>query len=199
MCALVSFTENCGANPLWADWSWSTETPYPGLLLVYLLMDTDSLPFVLHWILLAVPNIHDTKRGTSSFKSRNIDDRTPSFASRNMYLGWRRDNLSCQDLNYYCKSDWTYKNIMPSIYCCVRFFDSFIYFSEEIGIDPISGTFLDLRNFLINNNGSPIKNLMMYLVLSGSIVFTPLDPPSHCVPHLRIWESCQSGRVKLDL
>ena len=88
MCALVSFTENCGTNHVCDDWSWSTETPDPGLLSVFSLIDPDLFPFVIHCLLLDVPNIHDTKRGTLSFEYINIDGRTPGFASLNMDLGW---------------------------------------------------------------------------------------------------------------
>ena len=100
MHTLLSLPYNCGTNPVWSDWSWSTETPYPGVLSVSLLMDPDFLPLVLNFLLLAVPNIHDAQRGTSSFKYRNIYGRTPSFASLNMDLGCRQDNLLCQYLNY---------------------------------------------------------------------------------------------------
>ena len=45
MRALVSLPDNCGTNPGWGDWSWSTETPDPGLLSAYFLMDPDLLTF----------------------------------------------------------------------------------------------------------------------------------------------------------
>ena len=61
---------------------------------------------------------------TQSFISRNRYVRTPSFASLNMDLLWRLDNLSCQDLNSCCKGDNSYGNMILSIYSCVRFFDS---------------------------------------------------------------------------
>ena len=48
MCALVILTDNCETNPGWDEWSWSTETPSPGLLSVYLIIDTDFFRFVLH-------------------------------------------------------------------------------------------------------------------------------------------------------
>ena len=68
-------------------------------------MEPDFFPFLLHYLLLFFPNMHDTKRGKSSFDSRNIDGMNPSFASLNMDLGWMRDNLSYQDLNLCCKVD----------------------------------------------------------------------------------------------
>ena len=92
MRALVSFSENCGINTGGSDWSWSTETPAPVLLSVSFFMDPYLLPFVLHCLLLSVPKIHDTQRGTSYFKYRNIEGMTPSFASINIDLGWIRDN-----------------------------------------------------------------------------------------------------------
>ena len=64
MRALVSLPENCGTNPGWSDCTWSTETPYPGLLSVSFLMDPDLFPFVLYYLILAVPNMHDEKKGT---------------------------------------------------------------------------------------------------------------------------------------
>ena len=45
MRALVSLPDNCGVNPVWAGWSWSTETPDIGLLSVSFLIDPDLLPF----------------------------------------------------------------------------------------------------------------------------------------------------------
>ena len=87
MRALVSLPDNCGNNPGWVGWSWSTETPTTGLLLDYFLMNPDLFPFVVSFLLLVVPNIYDTQRGTSISKSRNIDGRNPSCASLDMYLG----------------------------------------------------------------------------------------------------------------
>ena len=89
MLALMIFPDNCGTIPVCADFSWSTDTAYPVLLSVYFFMDPDLFSFVLHCLLLAVTNMHDVQRGTSSFKSRNLDGRTPSFESLNMDLGWR--------------------------------------------------------------------------------------------------------------
>ena len=54
----------------------------------------------------------------------------------------------------------------------MRFFDSFIKSSEEIGIDPIYGTFLDLRNYLLTTIVFPLKSLIMHFMPSGSFVFT---------------------------
>ena len=89
MRALVSLIDNCGTNPDFAEWSWSTETAAPGLLSVSFLIDTDLFPFVLHCILLAVTNMHGAQRGKSYFKYINLDGRTPIFASLNMDLVWK--------------------------------------------------------------------------------------------------------------
>ena len=102
MSALVIFTENCGINPGWADWILSTETPDPGLLSVSFLIEPYLFTFVIHLLLLVVTNLHDSQIVISSFKSRNIDGRNPSSFSLNMYLGWRWDNLSCQESNSCC-------------------------------------------------------------------------------------------------
>ena len=142
MRSLVSLTDNCGTNPSWSDWSWSTDNSAPGLLSVSFLMEPDFFPFVIRCLLLVAPNIHYLQRVTSSLKSRNIDGRTPIFSSLKMDLGWRWDNLSWQDLNSFCKVYITYVKMMFSIFYCVLFFDSFIYLSGVIVIDPISGTFL---------------------------------------------------------
>ena len=139
---------NCETNTGWSDWSWSTETPYPGLLSVSFLLDHDFLPFVTHCLLLVVPSMYYAQRDTSYFNYINIDGRNPSSASLNMDLGWRWDKLSRQDLNSCCKGDITSGNTMMSICYCVRLFDSFILPSEEIGMYPIFGTFLDLSNWL---------------------------------------------------
>ena len=64
----MSLTDNCETNPVWCDWSWSTETSTHSLLSVPLQMDPDFFPFVLRFCFLAVPNIYDTQRGTSSFR-----------------------------------------------------------------------------------------------------------------------------------
>ena len=81
---LVSLPDNFVTNTGWVDLIWSTDTPAPVLFSVYLLMDTYFFPFCLHCIILAVTNMHYTQRVISSFKSRNIDGRTPSFSGRNM-------------------------------------------------------------------------------------------------------------------
>ena len=82
-------------NPGWAYWSWSTETPDPWLLSVFLPYWTRFLPFFIYFLLLAVPNMNDTQIGTSPFKTRNIVRRTTSFASLNMDLGW--GEITCHD------------------------------------------------------------------------------------------------------
>ena len=87
MRVLADFHENCGTNPVWADFSWYTETVSSGLLSVSFLIDSYLFHFVIHWLLISVPNIHGAQRGTSSLKSRNIDGRTLSFVSLNMDLG----------------------------------------------------------------------------------------------------------------
>ena len=89
-----------------------------------------------------------------------------------MDLGWRWDDLSCQDLNSCCKVDSTSRNMMLSIFYCVRLFDSFIWSSEEIGIDTIYGTLIDLRRSLLTNILFNVKNLMKHLMISVSYVFT---------------------------
>ena len=89
MRARVIFPDNCGNNPVWDEWSWSTENPYPGLLSVSFLMDPDLSPFVINFLILAVTNIQDAQRCTSSFKYINLDGRTTSFDSLNMDLVWR--------------------------------------------------------------------------------------------------------------
>ena len=89
MRALVSLPDNCGTDPGWTDWSWYTETSDPDLLSVSFFMNPDLFTFVIRSLLLTFQKINDTQRCTSSFKYRNIDGRTPSFASLNMYLGWR--------------------------------------------------------------------------------------------------------------
>ena len=64
MRVLVSLPGNCGNNPGWADWSWSTYTSASVLLSVSFLMDPYLFPFVIHFLLLSVPNIHDAQIGT---------------------------------------------------------------------------------------------------------------------------------------
>ena len=94
MHALVSLPENCGTNPRWADWSWSTDTEAPELLLVSLIIDTDLFLFVIYFLLLGVPNIHNEQRGASYFKPGKFYARTPSFASLNIDFGWSWYNFS---------------------------------------------------------------------------------------------------------
>ena len=77
--ALLSLPENWGTNPVWDYWSGSTDTPYPGLFSISLLMELYLFPFVIHLLLLAVPIMHDSKRGTSYFKYRNIDGSNPTI------------------------------------------------------------------------------------------------------------------------
>ena len=89
MLELVIFPEYYGTNPDLAGWSWSTETRAPVFLSFYFFVEPYVLPFVVHLILLVIPKMHDAQRGTSSFKSLNVDGRTPRVASINMYLGWR--------------------------------------------------------------------------------------------------------------
>ena len=163
---LVSLPGNCGTNPVWSDWSCYTETTYPGLFSVSFLMDPYLLPLVIHCLLHSVPNTHNSKRGRSYFKPRNPDGRTQNFASLNMDLEWRWDDLLFQDLNKCCKGDRTSGNMVFSFCSCVRLFDSFIYSCEEIGTNPISVTLLALRNSLVTVVLFPLKNLMMYSMLS---------------------------------
>ena len=65
MSALVSLPENCGTNPGGYDWSWSTDTPDPGLLSVSFLMDPDLSPFVSHYLLTDVTKTNNEQIGTS--------------------------------------------------------------------------------------------------------------------------------------
>ena len=74
--------------------------------------------------------MNDAHRGTSYFKYINIGGSNPSFASLNMDLGWRRDNISCQDFNYCCKCDSNSGNMMLSICSCLRFL---IHFYSPLG------------------------------------------------------------------
>ena len=112
MRALVSLSDNCGTNPVWSDWTWSTDTTDTSFLSVYFYMDPDFFPFVLHCILLTVTKKYDAQRATSSFKYRNSDCRTPIFASINMNLGCIWDNFSCHDLNSCCNYDRTSGNMI---------------------------------------------------------------------------------------
>ena len=171
MRAIVILLDNCWINPGWSDWSCSTETWYPGLLLVYLLMNPDYFPFVICCLLLDVTNTHDAQRGTSYFKSRNLDWRTPSFAILNIDLWWRWDNFSCLDLNSCCKGDRASGNMVLYICSCMRLFYSIFSTSEEIGIETIHGTFFDLSNSLVTNIVFTLKNLIMYFMLSRSCLF----------------------------
>ena len=125
MSALVSLPENCGTNPGWSECSWSTETDGHGLLSISFLMDPCFSPFVIHWLLIDVPNMHSKQRGTSSLKSRNLYGRTPTFAILIRDMDWRWDNLSCQDLNSCCKGDSNSVNMIFSICSYVILFYSF--------------------------------------------------------------------------
>ena len=53
----------------------------------------------------------------------------------------------------------------------MRFFVTFILSYEEIRIYPISGTFLYLSESLVDIILFPLNNLILYLMLSGSLVF----------------------------
>ena len=110
--AIVNVPNNPGTNTGWYEWSWSTKTAYPSLLSVSLRMDPDFFHFVLNCCLLAVPNMHDSQRGTLYFRSKNCARRTPGFDSINIYLVCRGCNLSLQDLNVCCKGDSTSGNMM---------------------------------------------------------------------------------------
>ena len=52
-------------------------------------MDPYLFPSIIHFLLLDVSNMYDPQGGKSSFKSINIDGRTPSFAILNMDFGWK--------------------------------------------------------------------------------------------------------------
>ena len=104
---ILILTDNCGSNPGRDEWSWSTETSAPGLLSFYFPVDPYVFPFVIHWLILVVPNIHDAQRGTSLLISRNIYGMNTSLARLNMDLVWRWYNLLCQYLNSFYKVDST--------------------------------------------------------------------------------------------
>ena len=89
ICALVSLSYNCVTNPELDDLSWSNDNPDPDLFSVYFLIETFFFPLVIDCLILAIPNMHDKQRGTSSSKYRNIYAKNPIFASLNMELGWR--------------------------------------------------------------------------------------------------------------
>ena len=71
-------------------------------------------PFVIHCLLLGIPNMYDSQRFKTSFKPRNIDGMTLSFSVLKMDLGWRLDNLSCQYFDSCCKVDSAYGNTIFS-------------------------------------------------------------------------------------
>ena len=75
-------------------------------------MEYDFFPFSLHCLLLSVPNMHDLKRVTTSFKSLNIDGGTQNSASLYMELEWRLDNFKHNDLDSCCKDDNTSRNMI---------------------------------------------------------------------------------------
>ena len=100
-----------------------------------------------------------------------------------MDLGWRRDNLSFQDLNSCCKGDRSSGNMMLLICSCVRIFDSFIYSFKEIGIYPIHGTLPDLSNYLVTNILFSYQEIDAVLSDIRIIDNYPPAPPYHCVPN----------------
>ena len=112
--------------------------------------------------------MYGEQRGTLSFNSRNSDGSSPSFARLNMDLGWRWDNLSWQYFNSCFKCDSTYGNMMFSIFLV---WDSLICL-YTIGIYPIYGTFLDLGDYSVTTIEFPLNNLIIYLMLSVSFLFT---------------------------
>ena len=118
MSALVSLPENCGANPDCFDCSCSIETEAPGLLSGYLFMGPYFFPIFLNCLLLSVPNMNYVQKGTSYFRSRNLDGRNPTFYSQSIYLGWMWDNFSYQDLNPFYKGDNSFWNMIFSNYSC---------------------------------------------------------------------------------
>ena len=79
---------------------------------------------------------------------------------------------------------------MFSFCSSVRFFDSFISYSDEIGIDSISGTFLYFRNYLVITIVFTLTNLIIYLIISGSFVFTStIYTISLCISFVYVRES----------
>ena len=113
---LVSFHDNCGTNPVWDNWIWSTDTADTGLLSIYLRMEPYLFHFVIYFYVLDIPSMHYSQIGTLSFRSRNIFVRTPSFDNLKTDLGCKWDNLSYQYLNSCCKGDSTSGNMMLSIF-----------------------------------------------------------------------------------
>ena len=80
ICALVSFTKNCGTKLVWAGCSWLNEIPDPIFSLVYLRMDTDFFPFILQKRRRHVLNIHEVQSGTSPLSSRKRFGRIPGHS-----------------------------------------------------------------------------------------------------------------------
>ena len=109
------------------------------------------LTFCSPFWLFSITNMLDSQKGTSFFSSINRFERTPIYASLNTDLGCKLDNFLWQDLNSCYKSEIASGNMMLSIFYCVRLFYSFIWSSEEIGIDTIYGTLIDLRRSLLTN------------------------------------------------
>ena len=55
----------------------------------------------------------------------------------------------------------------------------------------MSGTLIDLINYLVNTIVFPLNNLMLYFFYQYNWYLYPPYPPSHCIPHLCILESQQ--------
>ena len=168
---LVSLTDNCGTNPGWSDWNWSTETASPGVLSVYLRMDPDLFPHFIHRCLLAVTKIYDAQRGTSSVRSRNSFGRTPWFACLNMNLGCKWDNLSFQCFSSCWKCESTSGNMMFSIflvsYSWIHWYNPLRKFQlmPRMSHSLICVTPRWLTNFVFQ-----IKNFMLHFLLSISLL-----------------------------
>ena len=134
-------------------------------------MDPDFFPFVIHCRLLAVQNMHDTQIFASYFWYINRYERTQSFASINMYFEFRWDNLSYQDFNSCCKVDSTSGNMILSIFLVEEYWIHWynplrkleLIRHLEHSLIWVAPWWLSLC--LIK------KNLMMYFVISGWLVF----------------------------
>ena len=110
------FLENFGTKPVWDDCSWSTETPETDFLAVYLCLDPDLFPFIIHAWRQYVPNMKDSQTSTSSLSSRKRFGRAPNHARWRVDFGWRWDNLSCHKFNYYYKRRGNLYNYVLSIF-----------------------------------------------------------------------------------
>ena len=80
-------------------------------------------------------------------------------------LGWRLDNLSCQDSDSWQKVKRKSWNMMFSKFSWAIFLDSWILLSNKIKIDSMMDAFPDLRNYFVITFLFTYKNLILYFVL----------------------------------